>query len=149
MISLKSIKNTVDELVHKYGTNNPFELAELMGIIIRYVNLGNILGFHTRHFRCSIVHINASTTEKQQLFTCAHEIGHAVLHPNVNTPFLKSNTYFSTDRIEIEANTFAVELLFSQDVVSPITIHEATEHYDIPEQLLMKNFIPESNKLSF
>jgi Zn-dependent peptidase ImmA (M78 family) len=41
----------------------------------------------------------------------AHEIGHAILHPTVNTPFLKANTLFLISRIEREANEFAVELL--------------------------------------
>lgn len=137
-----SISKKIDQIIKKYGTNNPFDIATAMGIIIRYVDLGKILGFHTRHFRCSIIHINEAATEKQQLFTCAHELGHAVLHPDVNTPFLKSNTYFTTDPIEVEANTFAVELLISQWDSNPITIQEATELYGVPKQLLMKNFYP-------
>ena len=36
--------------------------------------------------------------------------GHSQIHPRVNTPFLRKNTLFSTDR-EVEANRFAVELL--------------------------------------
>ena len=40
---------------------------------------------------------------KQQLFTCTHELAHAVLHPDTNTAFPKSRTLFSTDKIEIDA----------------------------------------------
>lgn len=134
-----SIKDKVKQLIKKYGTSNPFEIAEAKGIVVRYVDLGSVLGYHARYFRTSIIHINESSTEQEQLFTCAHELGHAILHPNENTSFLKSNTYFSTDRIEIEANTFAIELLFSNWDDS-ITIHEATEQYGAPKQLLIKNF---------
>lgn len=137
-----SIREKVGNLIKRHGTRDPFELAKAIGIIVRYVDLGNVLGFHVRHFRTSIIHINGTITEKQQLFTCAHELGHAILHPNENTSFLKSNTYFSTDRLEIEANTFAVELLFSQGVTNTITVHEATEQYGVPEQFLTKNFYP-------
>jgi Zn-dependent peptidase ImmA (M78 family) len=44
-----------------------------------------------------------------------HELGHAFLHQKANTPFLRKNTFFSDEKIEMEANTFAVELLV-QDV---------------------------------
>lgn len=40
----------------------------------------------------------------------SHEIGHSIMHPNSNTPFLQS-TLLSVDKLEIQANTFAVELL--------------------------------------
>ena len=33
------------------------------------------------------------------------------MHPKANTPFLKNNTLFSINRLEIEANQFAVDLL--------------------------------------
>lgn len=138
-MQMQIVKEKARRLVRKYNTNNPFKIAQEKGIIVRHVELGSVLGFHVRHFRCSIIHINERSTEQEQLFTCAHELGHAVLHPNENTPFLKSNTYFSTDRIEVEANTFAIELLFSQTVDS-VTIHEATEKYGAPKQILYKKF---------
>ena len=135
-----SIKKKVTQLTKKFDTCNPFEIAEALGIEILYEDLGKILGYYNKVFRIPIIHINEVSTEQQQLFTCAHELGHAVLHPNENTSFLKSNTHFSTDRIEVEANTFAIELLFAQGAVGHVTVHEATEVYGIPEQLLIKNF---------
>ncbi|MGP4038367.1 ImmA/IrrE family metallo-endopeptidase [Gracilibacillus sp. D59] len=134
------IKKEVGQLVKKYKTNDPYEIAKAMGIVVRHVPLGKILGYHTRQCRVSIIHINESASAEQQIFTCCHEIGHAILHPEVNTPFLKSSTYFSNDKIELEANEFAVELLFSQEVGHSITINEATEQYGVPEQLLVKKF---------
>lgn len=52
-----------------------------------------------------------------QRFVCAHELGHIILHPHVNTPFMKAHTLFSVDRLEKEANEFAVELLMPDEVV--------------------------------
>lgn len=48
------------------------------------------------------------------MFICAHELGYAIFHPDANTHFLKKNTLFSTESIELEANFFAVRLLFSK-----------------------------------
>lgn len=50
-------------------------------------------------------------------FTCAHELGHAIIHPEVNTPFLKTQTFLSVNRLEIEANTFAINMLIPDETV--------------------------------
>nr|WP_249226108.1 ImmA/IrrE family metallo-endopeptidase [Oceanobacillus jordanicus] len=113
-----------------------------MGIVVRHVPLGNILGFHTRQCRVSLIHVNESLSTEQQIFTCSHEMGHAILHPEVSTPFLKSSTYFSNEKIEKEANEFAIELLLSKEVVNPITVQDAIESYRIPKQLLYKKIYP-------
>ncbi|SHH95446.1 ImmA/IrrE family metallo-endopeptidase [Virgibacillus chiguensis] len=134
------IKDKVDSLIKQYDTNNPFKIAEAMDIVVRTIPLGKILGFHTRHSRVSIIHINENASTEQQIFTCAHELGHAILHPGVNTPFLKFNTYYSTSKIEVEANTFAIKLVFRNDMSTSITIKEAAESYGVPEQILIKNF---------
>lgn len=133
-----SIRKKVDDLIKKHGTNDPFELAEALGIMIIYENLGRSLGYFSKICRIPIIHINESITYERQIFTCAHELGHAVLHPDENTSFLKANTLYSTSRLETEANSFAIQLLLKQS--NNITIHEATEKYGISEQLIMKNF---------
>lgn len=60
-----------------------------------------------------------------------------MLHPQANTPFLRNQTFFSVDRLEIEANTFAVELLLTDEMVSAyedtrLSIQEVAEIYGIP-----------------
>lgn len=107
-----------------------------MGIQVIYEPLGNTLGYYSKHFRTKFIHINELTSEKKKEFVCAHELGHAIFHPDFNTPFLKKHTFLSTDRIEVEANTFAIELLFgnSEDIV---TLTEVIEEYGIPKQLAL------------
>ena len=56
--------------------------------------------------------------ETRQLFTCAHELGHAVMHPKANTPFLREHTLFSVNKLEIEANRFAVCLCYPTAYIS-------------------------------
>lgn len=63
------------------------------------------------------IHINHALSEQMQLLTCAHELGHALLHPNANTPFLRNSTMLSVDKMEIEANNFAMELLIDESVL--------------------------------
>lgn len=137
-----TIKKKVGQLVKKHGTNDPFELVKVLGIIVVFEPLGDSLGYFSRFNRTIIIHINESLPYEKQLTTCAHELGHAILHSDLNTAFLKSNTYYHTSKIEQEANEFMLELLFNQVNEYSITIKEATEQYGIPEQLLNKKFYP-------
>lgn len=134
---MKNIKKKVDQLIKKFNTRDPYFIAKELGIIIVFEPLGSILGYYSKTYRTKVIHINETSGERQQLFICAHELGHAVLHPNENTPFLKKHTLFSTERIEIEANTFAVELLFLRNNSDEVTsFHEAIEEYKIPKSFL-------------
>lgn len=134
-----TIKKKVGNLINKYGTNNPFELAKCLDVPVIFEPLGDSMGYFSRFNRTSIIHINESLTYEKQLSTCAHELGHVILHPNLNTAFLKTNTLFITSKIEEEANEFMVELLFNQGGEA-ITLHEITEKYGVSEQLINKNF---------
>lgn len=125
------------KIVKKHGTTNPFEIAKRKDIIVLFEDLGNTLGFYNTYKRFKFIHINNQINETTQQFVCAHELGHAVLHPKANTPFLRNQTFFSVDRLEIEANTFAVELLLTDEMISAykdtrLSIQEIAEAHGIP-----------------
>lgn len=109
------IKLDIKKLITKQKTRNPIEIAENLGIIVTYEELGTINGYYNTAFRQKFIHINKSLPKHKQQFTAAHELGHALLHPNANAPFMKENTYLSVDKMEIEANRFAVNLLISDE----------------------------------
>ena len=111
------IKQRVNRLCRKYGTRDPFELAERMNILVVREPLGSINGYYNQCYRQKFIHINEELEEYRQKFTCAHELGHAVLHSKANTPFLRDNTLFSVSRLEREANCFAAELLCPDEVL--------------------------------
>lgn len=130
------IKNLVGQLIKKHDTSYPFKIAEQIGIAVVFEQLGSIQGYYSRSHRTKVIHINANLPCKKQLLTCAHELGHALLHPDENTAFLKSYTYFPTSKIEVEANEFMMELLFRQGLANEVTVYEAATSYGIPVELL-------------
>lgn len=116
MISL-DIKREVAYLKRYYKTSSPLEIIKAQNILLLYENLGSIRGYYNLVLRQKQIHVNANMEEHQKKFTSAHELGHAILHPKANTPFLLENTYQSINKLEIEANKFAVELLIPDDTL--------------------------------
>lgn len=112
-----NIKEIIYHLTKKYNTSNPFELADALKISVYYENLGTINGYYNKPLRMKQIHINSALDKHMAEYTCAHELGHAVLHPNASTPFLRSKTMISVDKMEIEANTFAVNLLIPDKTI--------------------------------
>ncbi|MBJ8045972.1 MULTISPECIES: ImmA/IrrE family metallo-endopeptidase [Bacillus cereus group] len=131
------IKEYVLKIVKKHDTTNPFEIAKRKSIIVLFEDLGNTLGFYNTYKRFKFIHINNRIDETTQRFVCAHELGHALLHSKANTPFLRNKTLYSVDRLEIEANTFAVELLLTDEMISAyedthLSLQEVAEIYGVP-----------------
>ncbi len=117
MINIFNLKDTIFNLTKKYNTSDLFELADALKISVFFEELGTINGYYNKPLRMKQIHINQNLSERDAKFTCAHELGHAVLHPNTSTPFLRSKTFLSVDKLEIEANTFAVNLLIPDDSI--------------------------------
>ncbi|MEK3749455.1 ImmA/IrrE family metallo-endopeptidase [Paenibacillus sp. FSL E2-8871] len=128
-------KHIIRELIQTHGTNNPSRIASERSIAVLYEELGkDTWGYYTCICRIPIIHVNSLLQGFNQPFAVAHELGHHFLHHGVNTPFLRGNTLFSVDRIEREANQFALHLL-----VGDLTPEQNETKY----QFLMRCGIPE------
>jgi len=107
------VKGIVRRLSVRFGTRDPFELCDCLNIKVVFKNLKNVRGMLQNIYRKKIIYINCNLSPIIQRQVCAHELGHALLHSKINTVFWDQCTYFVADKIEIEANTFAAELLIS------------------------------------
>lgn len=138
------VKRIASAIASKYGTHNPFEIADLRGINVLDCPMKSTLGYYTMYHRIQNIIINCNLPDALCPFVCAHELGHAICHADLNTQWLKVNTLVSTDRIEREASKFAVELLLPDDMVMGMpgmAAHEIAQMAGIPEALMgLKNF---------
>lgn len=112
-----NVKAIVESVVKKYGTRSPYELASLMDIWIYKSELGDIRGYYIKAYRVKQIFLNYNLDRREQEYVLSHEIGHAVMHPDSNTPFLRKNTYLSINKLELQANKFAVELLIPDSLL--------------------------------
>ncbi|MBW8350733.1 ImmA/IrrE family metallo-endopeptidase [Bacillus sp. IITD106] len=141
------IKDKVKTLIEEYLTNDPFEIADYKNITVYFHPLHEeIMGYYKYIRRNKFIVINSDLNNGLKLFTVAHELAHSELHPKLSTPFLKRKTLLSVDKIENEANRFAVELLLPDEVIyehanTNLSISELSKMFQIPEEILrLKKF---------
>ena len=109
------IKNIVDILCRKYKTRNPYTLASELGIIVQYgEKMDKVRGFYLYDSGIKLICLGNNLPNCTERFVLSHEIGHAILHKQSSAPFLQS-TFLSVDKMEREANKFAVELIITDE----------------------------------
>ena len=113
----ENIKETVSKLVKKHKTRDPYKLLESLGIKLQMASLKNINGFYIKYRNVKTIVINSNIEEDYQRFVLAHELGHAILHPNENIQCLRENVFCKTMVFEVQANKFAPELLIEDDIL--------------------------------
>ena len=111
------ILRLVDSLVRKYNTRNPFEIINNLNVIVIFYPLKGVKGFYQYFQRNNIIYIDNDLSENEQKVVCAHELGHMFLHKKCNAIFMDTRTHFVTNKYENEANTFAAELLISDEII--------------------------------
>lgn len=110
------IRKKASILKKKYDTDNPFDIAEHLGIKVIFEPLGTIKGYYNKQLRMKQIHINCDLSYHDQTFTCAHELGHAIMHQDANTLFLRNRTGILVSKMENEADKFATELLIDDEI---------------------------------
>ena len=139
-----NIKKFANDIANIHDTRNPFHIATENDIHILYEELGKNLGYFSNLFRIKTIRINDHADPFLQPFICAHELGHALLHPHAGTHAFNRNSFIANCKIEKEANLFAVELLFPDELIAghpEIDIYNLARTFGIPYQLVYLKFI--------
>ena len=112
------IKKRADELAKRFQTRNPFEIIRGLNVILLFVPLIDTRAFYQYFKRNNIIYIDENLPRHEQIFECAHEMGHMFLHKKANAIFMDTRTGFNTSRFEKEADTFAMDLLVGDDLLT-------------------------------
>jgi len=144
MVVLMDVKKIATDLIAKHKTNDPFTIADLRGINVLDCPMKSTLGYYTKYKRVQNIILNSNIPEALRSFVCAHELGHAICHSDLNTKWLKENTLFSVEKIEVQASTFAIELLLPDKILlesADCSIYTIAKEIGIPKDLVyLKNF---------
>lgn len=101
----------------KFGTSDPFEIADALHIELAVGDIGTREGCYMYLKKHKCIFLNENLDEHEKRFVMAHELGHAILHPKENCYFIRNYTGLLISKIEIEANKFAVDLLLPDDIL--------------------------------
>ena len=132
-------KRKAESVIKRCGTSNPFEISRRLHMYIQYGPLGGVkYANYLRYKRTQIIIIDSDVAPPHLLpFILAHEIGHALCTPDANTAWMASYTLGNDAKAERTANTFAVELLLSDEYLrehAEYGIHELARMQGVPEE---------------
>ncbi len=134
-------------LYEKYETCNPIRLAEYLNINLMYADLPRVTdGIYFTAKENQIILVNQNIPREKARYVVAHELGHALLHPDQNYMFMANRTLMKTERYETEADYFCVSLLLCDIIknnkIDNMTAAELSKMAGIPEKsvaMWMKN----------
>lgn len=111
----KDIKKLVNNYIKKFGTSNPFKIADALDIVVQKgkIDFEGCYMFLKNH-RCIFLNENLSGHEMNLVM--AHELGHAIMHRKENCYFVRNYTMLLNSKKEIEANQFAMYMLVSDEL---------------------------------
>ncbi|BFH13497.1 ImmA/IrrE family metallo-endopeptidase [Paenibacillus melissococcoides] len=131
----------IRQLIRKYKTNDPFELANHLNITVWYRDLGKgTRGLYIKKLCRRYIVIHEDLDEQWQRFVCAHELAHDRLHPGMSRFWLDEYTLFNAGKFERQANKFAIRLL---------TYGDRLNRDESIIDLLRRNGVPEEMKSFF
>ena len=129
-------KLKAQELVNRYKTRDPIKLLEFLKYnLIEYPFSQRIKGTMIKISGQVVIGINKDLSKKQKIVTLAHELGHAQLHSGFGYYFILEHKHFCLDKLEIQANTFAAELLLGGTTIN---------YGETISQFALRNSVPES-----
>ena len=120
-IPISEIILTADNLANKYGTRNPYDLADALDIEIMPRQFASQLGAYTKILNNRFIFIKDDLDEFIERIVLYHELGHDQLHQSQlgrNGAFREFHLFnVSKDRMEYEANVFAAQLSIDDDEI--------------------------------
>lgn len=108
------------DLVRRFGTRDPFRIAEGLDIVVLFCpNFGSLKGMYRVIKRNRFIFINQELDEPMQRMVCAHEIGHDRLHQHLadGSTVREFMLYDMTSTPEYEANMVCAEILLDTDEI--------------------------------
>ena len=132
------IKRLVSCYIKKFGTNDPFEIADRMGVLYQIGNCKNegCYMFLKNH---RYIFLSNRLNSVELKLVMAHELAHAIYDRKENCYFILNQTLLLNSKIERRANCFAAYLLIDDEMLkefSGYTKEQFCQCTGYPEELL-------------
>lgn len=111
------IRRVVAYYIRIFGTSNPFEIADRLGVLYQIGNLkqeGCYMFLKNHRY----IFLSNQLNREELILVMAHELGHALLDRKSNCYFIRNKTLLLNSKLERRANLFAAYLLIPDDLVA-------------------------------
>ncbi len=134
------IISLAEKLVAEHGTRDPIELCCILGISTVYADLPfSVHGFYMEQDGRQAVVVSSNLLSPHDRYCAAHELGHALLHREINSVFITQHTCLSVGRYEREADLFAAALLIDgESLTEGTSIEDICRQTALPESAVMQ-----------
>lgn len=132
------IRRVVAYYIRIFGTSNPFEIADRLGVLYQIGNLkqeGCYMFLKNHRY----IFLNSQLSREELILVMAHELGHALLDRKSNCYFIRNKTLLLNSKLERRANLFAAYLLIPDDLIKEFegyTIEQLSMCTGYPEELI-------------
>ena len=130
--------SSFNKLFDSFTNFDPYFICDQQNINVLNDSLGSVLGYYYLERNHQFIVISPDVDEYMRRLICAHELAHALFHPEVNAFY----TLFPIGRYEREANDFAVNLLLmgAKEEYPDYDLYALARVAGIPRQLLESAF---------
>lgn len=139
------------QILQSHGVTAPpvpvEEIARQLGARLSFEHFGpDVSGMLFRDGDKAVIGVNATHPKTRQRFTIAHEIGHLHLHKGrpmfvdrpVRVDRRDGNASLGIDPKEIEANSFAANLLMPEKMIVAAVAHPSISRIDDMEEVIRR-----------
>ncbi len=144
---MKTIEAFAHGLRREHGDISVFELCERLGVLVTEQELPeSVKGFFVNFGTKYVIILRAGLPFEKRRYVCAHELGHVLLHTELNSVFIQEETGFIPDKLEAEADYFAACLLLDGELGSwrreyeQLTVEQAAALSGLPEHVVSLKF---------
>lgn len=138
MDDLTRVKRLVAYCIRKYGTSDPFELADYLGVLYQIGNCKHA-GCYMYLKKHRYIFLSDQLKDAELRLVMAHELGHALLDCKSNCYFIRNKTLLLVSKLERRANLFAAHLLITDDTLlecSDYTQDQFCRYTGYPKELI-------------
>ncbi|WP_027364936.1 ImmA/IrrE family metallo-endopeptidase [Desulfotruncus alcoholivorax] len=136
------IKQSVQQLINKHETKDPYRLARAMGIDVDEFPFRHIKGLILEIAGNVTIVLNSKLPEWLKRVVLAHELGHQQLSPQRMGYFFMIENTFMESRVEYEANRFTVELLtWGEEPESDESMEHFAARVGLPKEMMRYKII--------
>ena len=134
------IFSQVQKYRKRFGTRDPFELLDAMGIVLIKSNAyphDGLRGYCTIMNQTRYVVINQKQPEEEQRVVTGHEAGHLIIHPEELKmgAFQDWDVYNAKGLLEREANLFSADYLLDDGEVLDLMHSKDADFFRVAQEL--------------